>query len=314
MKKDYSQSVNNWFRDYPRTFILNCGPNITEFGGPWVNGSKIYMVQTPLSKIHQDIYREGTHLPDYQIIYTDNGLDTGWKIKYLEYGWGTFTQNLTDANYWLTVEKTCELWSGYNGIVKIFKKSKVLYTDIPKTSTPVGPQTPDIDPVPFTTNYNGEEPFRSLGGTKLPIELTASELSFFLGGFLRYYGKYAEPEVQFSWGDLIELEIYQIALTSLLVGWRDNPTTDWPYLFGYAGADYETWQTKVYYAPDRAGFYMPFVDFLLTGDPNDLDKYIIINTWYPIYYIQKITHRGTDVTRAMRRAYINSPLISPGTH
>ena len=130
MKQEYSYSVNNWFKDFPRVFKMTCGPNITELEGPWVEDTQLDLIQTPLSKVHQGNYTIGSRLPDYQMIFTDSGSDTDFKIKYIEYGWGTFVVLDNEPNYFLQIEKYCELWSGYNGKCVLFKKSEVLPTPI----------------------------------------------------------------------------------------------------------------------------------------------------------------------------------------
>ena len=147
MKLTYPSTVNQWFKDYPRILSVTCGPNITELGGPWVDGSQLTVFQTAYSLIHRGQYIENAILPEYKVRYSDNALETGWKVFLIVSGYGYFFE-LTTGNYWLNVDSNFELISGYNDKHLVFNTNPIIYTQIPR-DTPIVPpvEPPDVPPV-----------------------------------------------------------------------------------------------------------------------------------------------------------------------
>lgn len=145
MKLTYPSTVNQWFKDYPRILSVTCGPNITELGGPWVDGSQLTVFQTPLSLTHRGQYIDGAILPEYKVRYSDNALETGWTVFMIVSGYGYFFE-LTTGNYWLNVDKNFELISAYNDKHLVFNTNDILYTNISRETPIVPPVIPPIIP------------------------------------------------------------------------------------------------------------------------------------------------------------------------
>ena len=297
MKTDYARSVNNWFKDYPRTFKLTCGPNIQEFGGPWMNGSQLILSQTPLSKIHQGPYLEGAHLPDFQVIYTNTGDDDLYQLKYKEYGWGSFLSTLVDPNYFLQVEKFCELWSGYNGIVKVFKKVVNYSTQIPKSTNLSGPERPEIDPIPLFKDYmllEGDV-LRYPDHWLRPDQV--EDLSFYLYDLIRIYGRWCVPQVSYVVGKILTASYYQIGIQPQFTGWIEGTITLPPWF--HQGQWQSEWNLSLVCAPDRPGIYMFWFRFDLLGEG---DIYYIKAYLDYAYYVHSILYGGAEMVQELRRA------------
>jgi hypothetical protein len=297
MKLDYSLSVNNWFKDFPRTFKMTCGPEIGELGGPWVEGSKLILAQTPNSKIHYGVYQEGCHLPEYRIIYTDTGLDNDFKIKYVEYGWGTFVKT-NDPNYSLQIEKFCEIHSGYNGIVKLFTKTGIVYTRIPKETAVYGPQNPDYEPIVDPDPETGY-------GSYIQFDLNLYTPYIGIAGVINFYGKYAEPPLIYIPGATISATWLQIATqTDILNRYADlsQPNYDCYWFAGVQGVGYPfALESYLYRAPDRNGLYHVFQKMYW-----GITDYLGVEPQYA-FFISDIYYNGEEVTDRIRQSRINAP-------
>ena len=145
MKLTYASTYNQWYDGYPRLLSVTCGPNITELGGPWVDGSQLTVFQTPLSLIHRGQYIDGAILPEYKVRYSDNALETGWTVFMIVSGYGYFFE-LDTGNYWLNVDKNFELISAYNDKHLVFNTNDILYTNIPRETPIVPPVIPPVIP------------------------------------------------------------------------------------------------------------------------------------------------------------------------
>lgn len=319
MKFEYSQSVNNWFKDFPRTFKLVCGPSITELGGPWTAGSRIILAQTPLSKVHDGTYATGCHLPDYKIIYSDTGLDDDFKIKYIEYGWGSFLKS-DGANYFLLVEKYCELISGYNGVTKVFQLTKTTTTQIPKTQSLYGPVNPYVPPVVIPKYDGWLEQFYK--------EFNNIDFGYYVNQLILAYGSFANPKIETGgWSEEDNdvfgherptLTIGEIELhNSLFNDWfAPGSTSSWPFLFHYANSNW--WRdldVNYAYAPDRFGIYMFFIDVSLGGQYviGGPANYIVYTNLVHAMLITEIIWRGEDITRRLRDSMVNRPWVVPSS-
>jgi hypothetical protein len=148
MKLTYASTVNQWFDGYPRILSVTCGPNITELGGPWVDGSNLTVFQTPLSKTHIGSYIDGAILPEYKMRYSDNAQETGWTAFLIVSGYGYFFELDTGDYMWLNIDRSFELISSYNDKHLVFSTNELLYTNIPRETPIVPPYVPPTVPPP----------------------------------------------------------------------------------------------------------------------------------------------------------------------
>ena len=313
MKQDYSYSVNNWFKDFPRVFKMTCGPNITELEGPWVEDTQLDLIQTPLSKVHQGSYTIGSRLPDYQVIFTDSGSDTDFKIKYIEYGWGTFIRAVNESNYFLQIEKYCELWSGYNGKCIFFKKFETLPTTIETYHNLTGVTSPSSSPSPSPSpgtpdpetgiNYNPViDPETGLYPNPayfvLPDQL---DLSYYCPGMIEAALPWCDPPINYIEGQPAYTKFYQVGMQSQFPGLITKYMSGTGFFF-----------LMIAGAPDKNGFYFIFWrDWaVVTGYIREgpyLIPIVVEGVHYPaILYMHSIIYGGEEVVGILRDAYFRA--------
>jgi len=278
---------------------MTCGPNITELEGPWVEDTQLVLTQTPLSKVHQGDYTIGSPLPDYQIIYTDTGSDTDFKIKYIEYGWRTFTILANEPNYFLQIEKYCELWSGYNGKCIHFKKSEVLTTTIETYHNLSGVASPSSSPS-RSPSQEVPEGLSPVPGYNIPPD--QMDLSYFCRNMIEDALPWCDPPINYVEEQPAYATFYQVGMQQQFYDMIDR----FPW-YGTGG-----WGQASYIAPEKFGFYLLFYDYewIVVGwyTENGLQYPIYEAQWVIGYafYIHSIIYGGEEVIYILRDAYIRS--------
>ena len=255
---------------------MTCGPNILELEGPWVEDTEIQFVQTPLSKVHQGEYSIETLLPDYRMIYTDSGSDTDFKIKYIEYGWGTFIQFPDEPNYLLQIEKYCELWSEYNSKCIFFQKIETVSTNLSKNFNLEGDSSPSASIEPPTP-------------PSAPDEV---DISIFCEKMILDYLPWCNPPINYIEGQPAYATYYEVGIAKL----HYDLISGWAGWYGTGGYSY-----LIKMAPDKYGFYMIFYHDVWDWDILDYRKLIGY-----VFFMHSIIYGTEEVIDILREAYIAS--------
>ncbi|TVM31160.1 hypothetical protein [Oceanidesulfovibrio marinus] len=130
MKASYPSSLNAWFEGFLPQVRMKIGPELA--GNGYGEGYLAVLSETPSSRL-EVVYTEEESLPDYQVIYTNNGQDEGWLLKLVFYGWGTFFAVDGEYNYFLEIQRWLEIHRSDWDAPKQFKQVNVIQTGIPKT-------------------------------------------------------------------------------------------------------------------------------------------------------------------------------------
>jgi len=285
MKEDYSYTVNNWFKDFPRTFKMTCGPSIGDLEGPWEEDTQLVLTQTPLSKVHQGSYNVGSRLPDYQMIYSDTGSDTDFKIKYLEYGWGTFITLPNEPNYFIQLEKYCELRSGYNGKYILFQKIETVPTTLNSNLNLSGVSSPSPSATPSAPIT---DPDTGLYVPRWDLKPDQVDLSYYFPELIAAYGTWCDPIVPYVDGQHPVASFYEVGMQQQFYDWLDNQYTAPLYS---QNQNIMWWYSLFVRAPEREGIY------IICYRPDlGLQNYV--------FFVHSVLYGGQEIIPALRDAYL----------
>jgi len=299
MKKDYSYSVNNWFKDFPRVFKMTCGPNIVELEGPWVEDTQLILTQTPLSKTHQGSYVITSPLPDYQMIYTDTGSDTDFTIKYIEYGWGTFIILPDESNYFLKIEKYCELFSGYNGKCVLFQNIETIPTTLETNLNLAGVSSPSPSATPSAPIT---DPDTGLYVPRWDLKPDQIDLSYYFPTIVRDYGTWCDPIVEFSYDIHPIASFYEVGMQSIFYEWLADPNAP-----AYNQNQLiNSWYTSFIRAPERAGIYIIVYrfDWVVVGWNGIIPIYEMEFYIDYVFFVHSVIYDGEEIIPALRDALL----------
>jgi len=285
MKEDYSYTVNNWFKDFPRVFKMTCGPNIVDLEGPWVEDTQLVLTQTPLSKTHQGSYNVGSQVPSYQMIYTDTGSDTDFKIKYLEYGWGTFIVLANEPNYFIQLEKYCELRSGYNGKYILFQNIETIPTTLNSNLNLAGVSSPSPSATPSAPIT---DPDTGLYVPRWDLKPDQVDLSYYFPQIIQNYGTWCDPVIEFSWSIPIIASSYEVGMQQQFYDWIDDQFSAPLYT---QTQSIMWWYSLFIRAPDREGIYI-----ICYNQDLGLQNYV--------FFVHSVLYGGEEIMPALRDAYL----------
>jgi hypothetical protein len=174
MKTNYPRCFNFWFKDYPKTIRVVCGPAISNLNGSWSENSVIVLTQTSESMKRSFAYVPGGSLPDYRLVYTDTGQESSWDIRFEIYGYGTLVYGsggfwdgedyiLPKDYYDICYIRHFEVYSANKDIG--FHSTGVFTTKIPKnlrmrgfTGVFIASPPPADNPFPYTPPKPGPNP------------------------------------------------------------------------------------------------------------------------------------------------------------